>query len=102
MLSLTNTSAGLLAVALMSLKYSGAYRAEKVRNSVLLLWCLVSSRFLHNIDKAENSSTLLRMQGLSRISGLLCPPVYSPTAASADDMQAGVLPLVFWGSCHTK
>ncbi|KAL0054662.1 hypothetical protein WJX82_000665 [Trebouxia sp. C0006] len=77
-------SKGILTVALAGLKYNGPYSTEKTMNLVLLLRCLVSSRFLHNIDKAENSITLLRMQGLMRISGLLCPPVLRPTA---DDLQ---------------
>lgn len=80
-LKLTHTSAGLLAVAFIGLKYNGAYKTEKVRNSVLLLGCLVLSRFLHNSDKAENSVTLLRMQGLSSVSGffvLLCFALQKP------------------------
>ena len=94
-------SAGILAVALAGLKYSGARRRHKANNLVLLLRCLVSSRFLFNIDKAENIITLLRMQGLMRVSDLLCP-VLGPTEASADDMREGVLPLVFLAQvwCH--
>ena len=95
-LSLTNTSAGILAVALAGLKCNGLYGTEKAVNLVFLLRCLVSSRFLLNIDKAENVATLLRMQGLSRISGLLCS-VSSPLAASANDVQEGVLLLPFFG-----
>jgi hypothetical protein len=100
MLNVIDGSAGILAVALAGLKYSGARKKDKAMNLVLLLRCLVSSRFLLGIDKAENIITLLRMQGLMRISGLLCP-VLGPTAASADDMQEGVLPLVFSGSLCT-
>ena len=33
---------------------------------------------------------------------LFCPPVFRPTEACADDMQAVVPPLVFWGSCYTQ
>ncbi|DBA88754.1 TPA: hypothetical protein ACH3X1_004172 [Trebouxia sp. C0004] len=79
-------SKGILAVALAGLKYNGARRKDKAMNLVLLLRCLVSSRFLLNIDKAENIITLLRMQGLMRISGLLCP-VLGPAEASADDTR---------------
>ena len=99
MLSLTNTSAGILTVALAGLKYNGPYSTEKTMNLVLLLRCLVSSRFLHNIDKAKNSITLLRMQGLMRISGLLCPPVLRPTA---DDLQEGMLLLASLEPSCTK
>ena len=56
----------------------------------------MSSKSLPSSDTADNIATLLRLQGLSRISGLLCP-VLRPTAASADELQEGVLPLGFLG-----
>ncbi len=93
MLRLTNTSTGILAVALAGLRYNGAYGTEKTVHLVMLLRCLVSSRFLLNTDKADNVETLLHMQGLSRISALLCP-ASSPPAASTNDVQEGVLLLL--------
>lgn len=97
LLNVTDLSAGILAVALAGLKYSGVGRTNKAVNLVLLLRCLMASQILLAIDKAENLITLLRMQGLTRVSGLLCP-VFGPTDASADDMREGVLPLAFLGS----
>lgn len=99
-LNVSHASAGILAVALAGLKHSGARRKHKAINLVLLLRCLVSSRFLLNLNKARNIGTLLRMRGLMRVSDLLCP-VMGPTEASADDMREGVLPSVFFGSLVT-
>ncbi|KAL0054752.1 hypothetical protein WJX82_001882 [Trebouxia sp. C0006] len=59
---------------------------------------LVSSKSLPSSDTADNIATLLRLQGLSRISGLLCP-VLRPTAASADECKKPggrmILPMSF-------
>ena len=96
LLTLTSTPAGILAVALAGLTYFEAYSTEKAMKLVLLLRCLVSTPYLLNSDKAENIATLLRMQGLSRISGHLCS-VSSPPAASANDLQEGALLLPLWG-----
>ncbi len=91
---MTHISVGTLVVALAALNYNGERKRNKARNAFLVLRCLVSSKSLPTTDTADNIATLLRLQGLSRISGLLCP-VLHPTAASADDLQEGVLPLVF-------
>ncbi len=65
-----------------------------------MLRCLVSSKSLPSTATAENITTLLRLQGLRRISGLLCP-VTCPQAAPAEEILQGVLLLVFWGSACT-
>ena len=94
---MTHIPAGTLVVALAALNYSGEGKRDKVENAFLVLRCLVSSKVLLSADTAENMSTLLRLQGLRRISALLCP-VICPAAISPDGMQEGVLPLVFLGS----
>lgn len=83
-------------MALAALNYNGEGKRDKARNAFIVLRCLVSSKSLPTTDTAENIATLLRMQGLRRISGLLCP-VLRPTAACTNDVQEGVLPLIFLG-----
>ncbi len=90
---MTHIPVGTLVVALAALNYNGEGKRNKARNAFLVWRCLVASKSLPTTDTAENIATLLRMQGLRRISGLLCP-VLGPTAACADDVQEGVLPLV--------
>ena len=84
-------SVGTLVVALAALNYSGEGKKDKARNAFLVLRCLVS---LPSADTAENIATLLRLQGLKRISGLLCP-IPCALVAPAEDMVQGVL-LVLW------
>ena len=93
-------SVGTLVVALAALNYNGERKRDKARNAFLVLWCLVFSKSLPSTDTAENIATLLRLQGLRRISGLLCPRIF-PLATPADDMQEGVLLLVFLKSACT-
>ncbi len=83
-------------VALAALNYNGEGRKEKARSAFLVLRCLVSSKSLPSTATAENITTLLRLQGLSKISGLLCP-ITCPQAAPAEEILQGVLLLVFWG-----
>jgi len=90
-------SVGTLVVALAALNYNGEVKKDKVMNAFLVLRCLVSSRFLPSADTAKNMTTLLHLQGLRRISALLCP-IKCPAAISTDGMQEGVLPLVVLGS----
>ena len=101
---MTHVSVGTLVVALAALKYNGEGKRDKARSAFLVLQCLVSSNSLPSTDTAENAITLLRLQGLRRISGLLCPricPLDSSTGASTDGMQEGGLPLVFlWSICR--
>ncbi|DBA88769.1 TPA: hypothetical protein ACH3X1_004186 [Trebouxia sp. C0004] len=77
---------GALVVALAALNYNGEGKKDKARNAFLVLRCLVSSKSLPSTDTAENMATLLRLQGLRRITGLICPRTY-PAATSTDDMQ---------------
>ncbi len=93
---MTHISAGTLVVALAALNYNGEGKRDKARNAFLVLRCLVSSKSLPSTDTADNVATLLRLQGLMRISGLLCP-IICPLAGPAEDIQQGVLLLVFWG-----
>lgn len=83
-------------MALAALNYNGEGKKDKVMNAFLVLRCLVSSRFLPSADAAANMTVLLHLQGLRRISALLCP-IICPAAVSTDGMQEGVLPLVFLG-----
>ena len=94
---MTHISVGTLVVALAALNYNEERKRNKARNAFLVLRCLVSSRFLPSADTAKNMTTLLHLQGLRRISALLCP-IICPAAISTDGMQEGVLPLVFLGS----
>ena len=80
-------------MALAALDYNGEGRKEKARGAFLVLRCLVSSKFLPSTTTAENFTTLLRMQGLRRISGLLCP-VTCPLMNPADEILQGVLLLL--------
>ncbi|KAL0031912.1 hypothetical protein WJX79_004744 [Trebouxia sp. C0005] len=75
-------SKGTLVVALAALNYNGEGKKDKARNAFLVLRCLVS---LPSADTAENIATLLRLQGLKRISGLLCP-IPCALVAPAEDM----------------
>ncbi len=70
---LTHVPAGTLVVALAALNYNGEGKKDKVMNAFLVLRCLVSSRFLPSADAAANMTVLLHLQGLRRISALLCP-----------------------------
>ncbi len=81
---ITHIFVGTLVVALAALNYNGERKKEKARSAFLVLRCLVSSKSLPSTATAENMTTLLRMQGLRRISGLLCPitcPLGNPTEA---------------------
>ncbi len=96
---MTHISVGTLVVALAALNYNGEGKRDKARSAFLVLRCLVSSKSLPSTALAENIATLLRLQGLMRISGLLCP-ITCPLAAPAEEILQGVLLLVFrWSAC---